>query len=321
MIGASLPGGNAASYKYDAFGRRIEKTVDGSTTEFLWQGERLIAESADNRYRTYIYEPASFRPLVMLDGEGPMKATPFYYQLDHLGTPQELTDYSGEIVWSAKYRAYGNVAALDVAEIDNPLRFQGQYFDAETGLHYNRNRYYNPGTGRFLTPDPIKLAGGLNNYQYVPNPTGWVDPLGLSSGCPGNAGNGVNDSTASSVAESSPVAPAPAEDLDWKSVVPAKGKYKGQSRVDHVQLHNVDNPAKPQHGVFYGDGVDVTNEAWRKAQADGIKPDATGTLKVPMGKMVGRSGGGEANLGKLFYNLEMKLVPETNKIITSYPAE
>uniref|UniRef100_UPI001E440E44 RHS repeat-associated core domain-containing protein n=2 Tax=Pseudomonas syringae TaxID=317 RepID=UPI001E440E44 len=55
-----------------------------------------------------------------------------------------------------------------------------QYFDAETDLHYNRHRYYNSGTGRFLTPDPIKLAGGLNNYRYVPNPTGWVDSLGLS---------------------------------------------------------------------------------------------------------------------------------------------
>ncbi|WP_122861727.1 RHS repeat-associated core domain-containing protein [Pseudomonas viridiflava] len=185
LIGVSLPGGSTASYKYDAFGRRIEKTVDGHTTEFLWQGERLIAESATNRYRTYIYEPGTFRPLAMLFGEGPMKAQPFYYQLDHLGTPQELTDYSGEIMWSAKYRAYGNLATLDIAEIDNPLRFQGQYFDAETGLHYNRHRYYNPGTGRFLTPDPIKLAGGLNNYQYVPNPTGWVDPLGLSSACPG----------------------------------------------------------------------------------------------------------------------------------------
>ncbi|UZE09708.1 RHS repeat protein [Pseudomonas sp. B21-053] len=187
LIGVSMPGGSTASYKYDAFGRRIAKTVDGRTTEFMWQGERVIAESAENRYRTYIYEPDSFRPLAMLDGEGPLKATPFYYQLDHLGTPQELTDYSGEIMWSAKYRAYGNLATLDIAEIDNPLRFQGQYFDAETGLHYNRHRYYNPGTGRYLTPDPIKLAGGLNNYQYVPNPTGWVDPLGLNSDCPGGA--------------------------------------------------------------------------------------------------------------------------------------
>ncbi|SDO69144.1 RHS repeat-associated core domain-containing protein [Pseudomonas arsenicoxydans] len=215
LIGASLPGGSVATYKYDAFGRRIEKTVDGRTTEFLWQGERLIAESADNRYRTYIYEPGSFRPLAMLDGEGPLKATPFYYQLDHLGTPQELTDYSGEIMWSAKYRAYGNLAALDVAEIDNPLRFQGQYFDAETGLHYNRHRYYNPGTGRFLTPDPIKLAGGLNNYQYVPNPTGWVDPLGLN-GCPGAGGSQdptVNPAGKAKVDTKEP----PVPDIPWSS--------------------------------------------------------------------------------------------------------
>ncbi|WP_256664779.1 RHS repeat-associated core domain-containing protein [Pseudomonas sp. SZ57] len=211
LIGVSLPGGSTTSYKYDAFGRRIEKTVDGHTTEFLWQGERLIAESADNRYRTYIYEPGTFRPLAMLDGEGPLKATPFYYQLDHLGTPQELTDYSGEIMWSAKYRAYGNLATLDIAEIDNPLRFQGQYFDAETGLHYNRHRYYNPGTGRFLTPDPIKLAGGLNNYQYVPNPTGWVDPLGLDN-CPGADGSkpgfdADNATTKPAVDEGQPDAP------------------------------------------------------------------------------------------------------------------
>ncbi|WP_158248892.1 RHS repeat-associated core domain-containing protein, partial [Pseudomonas sp. FW305-3-2-15-E-TSA4] len=112
---------------------------------------------------------------------------PFYYQLDHLGTPQELTDYSGEIVWSAQYDAYGKVSAITLAGedyLDQPLRFQGQYFDAESGLHYNRHRYYDPRLGRYLTPDPVKLAGGLNQYQYVPNPTGWVDPLGLNSNCP-----------------------------------------------------------------------------------------------------------------------------------------
>ncbi|KPB92548.1 RHS repeat-associated core domain protein containing protein [Pseudomonas syringae pv. maculicola] len=147
----------------------------------------------------------------MLYGEGPLKAAPFYYQLDHLGTPQELTDYSGEIMWSAKYRAYGNLATLDVSEIDNPLRFQGQYFDAETGLHYNRHRYYNPGTGRFLTPDPIKLAGGLNNYQYVPNPTGWVDPLGLNSECPGtkSVGDVGSPPEKAKTNEGEPAVPAP----------------------------------------------------------------------------------------------------------------
>ena len=81
-------------------------------------------------------------------------------------------------------RAYGQISRLDINKIDNPLRFQGQYFDPESGLHYNRHRYYNPDIGRYLTPDPVKLAGGINAYQYVPNPTGWVDPLGLSANCP-----------------------------------------------------------------------------------------------------------------------------------------
>ncbi|WP_176244488.1 MULTISPECIES: RHS repeat-associated core domain-containing protein, partial [unclassified Pseudomonas] len=139
------------------------------------------------QHRSFIYEPGTFRPLAMLDGQGPKRACPFYYQLDHLGTPQELTDYSGDIVWSAKYAAYGKVTSLQLATddyLDQPLRFQGQYFDAESGLHYNRHRYYDPDAGRYLTPDPVKLAGGLNQYRYVPNPTGWVDPLGLTSNCP-----------------------------------------------------------------------------------------------------------------------------------------
>ncbi|SFQ84873.1 RHS repeat-associated core domain-containing protein [Pseudomonas sp. NFIX49] len=187
LIGLTRPDGKTATYQYDAFGRRIRKTVNGQTTEFFWQGDHLIAESSPTQHRSFIYEPGTFRPLALLDGKGPKRACPFYYQLDHLGTPQELTDYSGDIVWSAKYSAYGKVTSLELATEDylnQPLRFQGQYFDDESGLHYNRHRYYDPDVGRYLTPDPVKLAGGLNQYQYVPNPTGWVDPLGLTSNCP-----------------------------------------------------------------------------------------------------------------------------------------
>ncbi|MDI2594768.1 DUF6531 domain-containing protein [Pseudomonas sp. 681] len=190
LVGVTLPEGRCASYRYDAFGRRIAKTVDGRTTEFFWQGDQIVAENSPEHYRSYVYEPGSFRPLAMLDGEGPRQACPFYYQLDHLGTPQELTDYSGEIAWSARYTAYGQLAHLESdtrQTLDQPLRFQGQYFDAETGLHYNRHRYYSPDLGRYLTPDPVKLAGGLNGYRYGVNPTGWVDPLGLND-CPGGVG-------------------------------------------------------------------------------------------------------------------------------------
>ncbi|VVO41626.1 hypothetical protein PS712_05922 [Pseudomonas fluorescens] len=188
LIRFTAPDGQETAYRYDAFGRRIDKTVDGQTTAFFWQGDHLIAESSQTHYRSYLYEPGSFRPLALLDGHGPKNACPFYYHLDHLGTPQELTDYSGEIVWSARYTGYGKLSQLSHGggeQLEQPLRFQGQYFDAESGLHYNRHRYYHPDTGRYLTPDPVKLAGGLNAYRYTPNPTGWVDPLGLSGNCPG----------------------------------------------------------------------------------------------------------------------------------------
>ncbi|MBD9604916.1 RHS repeat-associated protein [Pseudomonas sp. PvR086] len=213
LVGVTLPDGSCASYRYDAFGRRIAKTVDGQTTEFFWQGDQVVAESSKEHYRSYVYEPGNFRPLAMLDGKGPKKACPFYYQLDHLGTPQELTDFGGEIVWSAKYNAYGKLThqALGGGEqLEQPLRFQGQYFDAESGLHYNRHRYYDPEVGRYLTPDPIKLAGGLNQYQYTPNPTGWVDPLGLSGNCPppNKPGCGApDDTTGARVDEGEPLLP------------------------------------------------------------------------------------------------------------------
>ncbi|AIB35586.1 RHS repeat-associated core domain-containing protein [Pseudomonas simiae] len=183
LIGIKKPNGQTASYRYDPFGRRISKTVDGITTEFFWQGDTLIAEHHANRHRSYLYEPDTFRPLALLEGFGPKETKAYHYQLDHLGTPQELTNPDGEIVWSAHYRAYGEITRVDIGKVDNPLRFQGQYFDQESGLHYNRHRYYNPDIGRYLTPDPVKLAGGINTYQYVPNPTGWIDPLGLSN-CP-----------------------------------------------------------------------------------------------------------------------------------------
>ncbi|WP_460319184.1 RHS repeat-associated core domain-containing protein [Pseudomonas ogarae] len=189
LIGVTTADGRETSYRYDAFGRRISKTVDGLTTEFFWQGDQVVAENSPRHHRSYVYEPGTFRPLAMLDGEGPEKATPFYYHLDHLGTPQELTSHSGQIVWSARYSGYGQLTELQHGggeQLEQPLRFQGQYFDPESGLHYNRHRYYNPETGRYLTPDPSKLVGGLNGYRYTLNPTGWVDPLGLACQCPGD---------------------------------------------------------------------------------------------------------------------------------------
>jgi RHS repeat-associated protein len=176
-------------------------------------GEHFQVIAGAARTTHYLYEPGSFVPLAQavrrkaitlpvqpayaedydLD-EDPLWTQAIepqafdaiaWYQCDHLGTPQELTDEAGEIAWSVQYKAWG--AAQEVitdaahkAGIHNPLRFQGQYYDHETGLHYNRHRYYDPVSGRFVSKDPIGLAGGINVYQYAPNPVGWVDPLGLA---------------------------------------------------------------------------------------------------------------------------------------------
>ncbi|WP_252189407.1 MULTISPECIES: RHS repeat-associated core domain-containing protein [unclassified Pseudomonas] len=108
-----------------------------------------------------------------------------WYQCDHLGTPMELTDHHGEVAWAGQYKAWGDVSEVrsDWAKqvgMTNPIRFQGQYHDHETGLHYNRYRYYDPRVGRFVSQDPISYFGGLSLYAYTLNPLHWVDALGLA---------------------------------------------------------------------------------------------------------------------------------------------
>jgi RHS repeat-associated protein len=89
-------------------------------------------------------------------------------------------DATGIVVWKAAYFPFGKTQIL-TQTITNNIRFPGQYFDAETGLHYNWNRYYDPDTGRYLTPDPIGLTGGMNLYAYVGgDPVNGIDPWGLS---------------------------------------------------------------------------------------------------------------------------------------------
>ena len=110
-----------------------------------------------------------------------------WYHCDHLGTPMELTDPHGNVAWAGQYKAWGEVREersewAKQHGLSNPIRFQGQYHDHETGLHYNRYRYYDSKGSRFTSQDPIGLSGGLNLYVYVPSSTQWIDPLGLS-GC------------------------------------------------------------------------------------------------------------------------------------------
>ncbi|GGM15856.1 hypothetical protein GCM10009425_28430 [Pseudomonas asuensis] len=102
----------------------------------------------------------------------------YYFHTDQIGTPLEVTDDTGHMVWRAYYKTWGALEALVPREIEQNSRFQGQYYGAETGLHYNTFRYYDPLIGRFTTQDPIGLLGSINLYQYASNAISWADPWG-----------------------------------------------------------------------------------------------------------------------------------------------
>jgi RHS repeat-associated protein len=103
----------------------------------------------------------------------------YFYHNDHLGTPQKMTSVSGAVVWSAKYESFGKAIVDPNSTITTNLRFPGQYFDDDTGVHYNYHRYYDPSTGRYFIPDPIGLNGGLNLFPYIDsNPVNDIDPTG-----------------------------------------------------------------------------------------------------------------------------------------------
>jgi RHS repeat-associated protein len=173
---------------YDPLGRRITKTEHDSRgyalgeTRFTWDGLRLLQEHRHSQTSLYLYEDDGYTPLARVDGTGEHQSVRYYHN-DLNGLPEQLTEADGETVWRATYRVWGNT----VEEVREPyyieeqnLRFQGQYLDREIGLHYNTFRFYDPDVGRFTTPDPIGLMGGINLYAYAKNPIEWVDPLGLT---------------------------------------------------------------------------------------------------------------------------------------------
>ncbi|MEN5109976.1 RHS repeat-associated core domain-containing protein, partial [Pseudomonas sp. TWI672] len=176
---------STGAYRYDSLGRRVAKQseINGITEQkhFLWQGLRMLREETPGQNILYLYEPGSYAPLARVDQAEGDEQKVYYFHTDQIGTPLELTDSDGKIVWQATYRSWGAIEQLAINEVGQNLRFQGQYFDCETKLHYNTFRYFEPEVGRFVTQDPIGLIGGNNLYSYGPNSIGWVDPLGWCS--------------------------------------------------------------------------------------------------------------------------------------------
>jgi len=202
------------TYTYDPFGRRTSKQqfgADGTITEqtqFTWDGDQLIeqtqttttntnsgggntAGSGGAEVTTWEYLPHTWQPIT----QTVTTTTDQQFHAiitDLTGTPTELTTPDGRRVtwtnapttlWGAPHQT-GNTPTKNRANC--PLRFPGQYADHETGLHYNRHRYYNPTTARYTTPDPLGLTPAPDPHNYTPNPTRWTDPLGLTPCDPAN---------------------------------------------------------------------------------------------------------------------------------------
>lgn len=176
MIRVDFPGGGYATYKYDIRGGRIEKSIDGVATRYLYDGNTPLAEydGSGSLKRNYFYGTGDANPSILVDS-----GQIYFYVKDHLDTPKKVVDESGDINWSAEYKSFGEVS-VSVNTVTNNFRFPGQYWDSETGLHYNWHRYYDTGTGRYLREDPIGLIGDINLFVYTSNnPVIRIDPLGL----------------------------------------------------------------------------------------------------------------------------------------------
>ncbi|EIZ9513081.1 RHS domain-containing protein, partial [Cronobacter sakazakii] len=179
-------------YRYDPLGRRTHKVLwrygekAPETIRFDWQGLQLAGEQSDrepDHYVQYVYTEGSYEPLARVDSVFD-DCEIYWYHTELNGLPERVTDADGQTVWRGQFSTWGETEReLSVPQWQVPqnLRFQGQYLDRESGLHYNLFRYYDPVVGRYTQMDPIGLAGGMNTYSYVGDPLTWVDPLGLMS--------------------------------------------------------------------------------------------------------------------------------------------
>ena len=174
--------GVMTSFGYDAFGRRVRKTTGSTVTRYLHDTDELLAEldGSGNRIAEYTYYPGIDRPHSVRRWSGGV-ATTYYYATDHPGNVVGLIDNANALVNRYSYAPFG--ARQDSAgTVLNSLRYAGRELDDETGLYYNRARYYDPTLGRFISEDPIGLAAGVNVYVYVDdNPISGIDPYGLQS--------------------------------------------------------------------------------------------------------------------------------------------
>jgi len=169
------PDGAEWRYAYDFFGRRFSKRGPDSETTYIWDRDVVVHVVPERGLReAWVYADSMPDPVAKIVGQDLFSVIP-----DQVGSPRELLSRIGTIAWSARASVWGRDSGNASNYTDCPIRFPGQWLDEETGLHYNRFRYYDPDTARYISADPIAPRGALNFYRYAPNPLNWLDMLGL----------------------------------------------------------------------------------------------------------------------------------------------
>ena len=172
-----------ANYKYDPFGRRIEKSVTDTATgtvtvkRYVYDREDILFEldGNGNIVTEYVHGPGIDEPIAMIRG-----GQTYYYHTDALGSVIAITDRNRNVVQRYDYNSFGEITYQQDLNFKQPYTYTGREYDQESGLYYYRARYYDAKVGRFISEDPIGLAGGINFYSYVGNnPVNYIDPFGL----------------------------------------------------------------------------------------------------------------------------------------------
>ena len=178
------PDGKEVSFAYDALGRRTEKTYEGVATHFVWDGnvplhewQEVSSDTEEADITTWLFEQDTFIPAAKLAANGES----FSIVSDYLGTPLQAFDNNGNKVWEQELDIFGRKRRKGNNNSSFiPFKYQGQYEDVETGLYYNRFRYYDSCTGNYISQDPIRLNSRMYNfYSYVSNTNHTIDIFGL----------------------------------------------------------------------------------------------------------------------------------------------
>ncbi len=178
-----LLGKGRAQYLYDALGRRVAKKVNGRTTRYYWAGNQLLHEV--NVPKSGDRKPAGVTDYLFYPGRPTLLAIrrdqqTYWAAFGHRHEVQCLTASNGQVAWQARYDAFGRGHIIKGKEVFQPFRLAGHYYDTESGLHYSRDRYYNPQLGRYLSMTPLFTESGCDNfYVYCKgDPINHIDPYG-----------------------------------------------------------------------------------------------------------------------------------------------